>query len=150
MALTCRKNFALLKLVATENMVGAPWKPRKEGRRAPPLSVVRTEIHAFGDKLFSGQLWDVSRSGACISLGRNVFKELKDAKVLLRIRSNLCTKVVERESTVRWVDISYGATFVGLRFLNQLDKGTFLDEYLDFDGECRLRAAELDLILLSS
>jgi hypothetical protein len=131
-------------------MVGAAWKPRKEVRRAPPLSVVRTEIHASGDKLFSGQLWDVSRSGACISLGRNVFKEPKDAKVLLRICSNLCTKVIERDSTVRWVDISYGATFVGLRFLNQLDKGTFLDEYLDVEDECRLGTAELDLILLNS
>ena len=131
-------------------MIGAPWKPRKEVRRAPPLSVVRTEIHASEDKLFSGQLWDVSRSGACISLGRNVFKELKGAKVLLRIRSNLGAKAVERESTVRWVDISYGATFVGLYFLSQLDKGTFLDEYLDVEGECSLSTAQLDLLLLHS
>jgi len=62
--------------------------------------VVRTEIDASGDNLLSGQLWDVSRSGAFISPGRNVFNELKNAKVPLRIRSNLGAKVVERESTI--------------------------------------------------
>ena len=109
----------------------AGYKPRREHRQTPPLSVVRAEIDSPEDMLYCGQLWDVSRSGACISLGRNVFKELKDAKVLLRIRSNLGAKVVERESRVCWVDIACGATFVGLHFLNQLAKGTFLDQYLD-------------------
>jgi hypothetical protein len=37
----------------------------------------------------------------------------------------------------------------GLHFLDQLDRGTFLKESLDVEGECRLSTAELDLILLN-
>ena len=128
----------------------ADYKPRLEHRQTPPFSVVRAEIDGPEDTLYCGQLWDVSRSGACVSLGWNIFKELKNAKVLLRIRSSLGAKVVERESTVCWVDISYGATFVGLHFLSQLAKGTFLDQYLDVEDECCLSVAELNLILVGS
>jgi len=85
--------------------------------------------------MFSGQLWDVSRSGASISLGRNSFKLLKGAKVLLRLRSRHGPEMVEHESTVRWVDTNHGATFVGLHFLKELEKGTFLDTFLDAEGE---------------
>jgi len=114
---------------------GSGFKLRRENRLTPPLSVVRAEIHAPEDKMFSGQLWDVSRSGASISLGRNSFKLLKGAKVLLRLRSRHGPEMVEHESTVRWVDTNHGATFVGLHFLKELEKGTFLDTFLDAEGE---------------
>jgi hypothetical protein len=38
-------------------------------------------------------------------------------------------------STVRWVDTNHGATFVGLHFANAIKAGSFLDTFLDVDGE---------------
>jgi hypothetical protein len=85
--------------------------------------------------MVSGQLWDISRSGASISLGRNAFRVLKGTKVLLRLRSRHGPEMVEHESSVRWVDTNHGATFVGLHFLKELEQGSFLDAFLDAQGE---------------
>jgi uncharacterized tellurite resistance protein B-like protein len=160
---------ALGPLVST----GMLNKPRREKRVTPPLSVARAEIHTPEEKIFLGQLWDVSRTGASIFLGQNSFKGtskntvapwghrlrlmswpvpglamiaakpifrgalkmVKGDNVLLRIRSRLSPQIVERESTVLCIDIEHGATFVELDFLNQLEKGIFLDSFLDAEGE---------------
>ena len=111
------------------------YKPRRENRQTPPLSVVRAEIDGPEDTLYSGQLWDVSRSGASISLGRNSFKLLKGTEIQLRLRSRHGPEVVTMPSTVRWVDTNHGATFVGLHFSNALEPGTFLETFLEADCE---------------
>ena len=111
------------------------FKPRREERQTPPLSVVRAEIHMGEDQVFSGQLWDISRSGASISLGRNSFRVLKGAKVMLRLRSRHGPEEVMKESSVRWVDTNHGATFVGLHFFSELEKGSFLETFLEPQGE---------------
>ena len=96
------------------------YKPRRENRQTPPLSVVRVEIDGPDQTLYSGQLWDISRSGASISLGRKTFKVLKGTEVQLRLRSRHGPEVETMTSTVRWVDTNHGATFVGLHFANIL------------------------------
>jgi hypothetical protein len=111
------------------------YKSRRENRHTPPFSVVRAEIDGPEDSLYAGQLWDISRSGASISLGRNSFNVLKGTEIQLRLRSRHGPEAVTMLSTVRWVDTSHGATFVGLHFANSLEPGTFLDSFLDTDDE---------------
>lgn len=111
------------------------FKPRRENRQTPPLSVVRAEINGPADTLYSGQLWDISRSGASISLGRKNFNVLKGTKIQLRLRSRHGPEAVNIPSTVRWVDSNHGATFVGLHFANALEPGSFLDSFLDADDD---------------
>jgi len=111
------------------------YKPRRENRQTPPLSVVRAEIDGPEDTLYSGQLWDISRSGASISLGRKTFNVLKGTKIQLRLRSRHGPEVVTMSSTVRWVDTNHGATFVGLHFAKAIEPGSFLDTFLDADCE---------------
>ena len=111
------------------------YKPRREIRQTPPLSVVRAEIDVPEDTLYSGQLWDISRSGASISLGRKSFEVLKGTEIQLRLRSRHGPEAVTMPSTVRWVDTNHGATFVGLHFANTLEPGTFLETFLEADGE---------------
>ena len=113
----------------------AVYKPRGEDRQTPPLSVVRAEIDGPDGTLYSGQLWDISRSGASISLGRNGFKVLKGTEVALRLRYRHGPDVVSTPSTVRWVDTNHGATFVGLQFTQPIESGTFLDTFLDANAE---------------
>jgi hypothetical protein len=111
------------------------YKPRRETRQTPPLSVVRAEIDGPEDTLYSGQLWDISRSGASISLGRKSFKVLKGTEIQLRLRSRHGPEAVTMPSTVRWVDTNHGATFVGLHFAKAIEPGSFLDTFLDTDCE---------------
>ena len=112
----------------------ASYKPRREHRHTPPLSVVRAEIDGPEDTLYCGQLWDISRSGASISLGRKSFNLPKGTKIQLRLRSCHGPDAVTVPSNVRWVDTNHGSTFVGLHFANALEPGTFLDSFLDQDG----------------
>jgi hypothetical protein len=109
--------------------------PRAETRRTPPLSVVRAEIDGPDGTLYSGQLWDISHSGASISFGRNTFEVPKETEVQLRLRSRHGPELVTMTSTVRWMDVNYGATFVGLQFANPVKPGTFLDTFLDANAE---------------
>jgi len=113
----------------------ASYKPRRESRQTPPLSVVRAEINGPEDTLYSGQLWDISRSGASISLGRKAFNVLKGTEIQLRLRSRHGPEAVTMTSTVRWVDTNHGATFVGLHFAKAIEPGSFLDTFLDADCE---------------
>ena len=113
----------------------ASYKPRRENRQTPPLSVVRAEIDGPEDTLYSGQLWYISRSGASISLGRETFNVLKGTEIQLRLRSRHGPEAVTMASTVRWVDTNHGATFVGLHFAKAIEPGSFLDTFLDADCE---------------
>jgi len=112
----------------------ASYKPRREHRQTPPLSVVQAEIEAPEDTLYCGHLWDISRSGASISLGRKSFNVPKGTKIQLRLRSRHGPDAVSMSSNVRWVDTNHGSTFVGLYFANVLEPGTFLDSFLNPDG----------------
>ena len=111
------------------------YKPRRERRHTPPLSVVRAEITVPEDTLYTGQLWDISRSGASISLGRINFNVLKGTEIQLRLRSRHGPEAVSMPSTVRWVDTIHGSTFVGLHFDNAIEPGSFLDPFLDADDK---------------
>ncbi len=113
----------------------AGYKSRRENRHAPPLSVVRAEINGPEDTIYAGQLWDISRSGASISLGRKSFNMLKGTEIQLRLRSRHGPEAVTMPSNVRWVDTTHGSTFVGLHFANALEPGTFLDSFLEADDE---------------
>lgn len=108
---------------------------RAEKRQTPPLSVVRAEIDGADGTVYSGQLWDISRSGASISLGRNSFRMLKGTEIELRLRSRSSAGVVTIPSTIRWVDINHGATFLGVHFAHPLPSGTYLDAFLDIEGQ---------------
>ena len=113
----------------------ASYKPRREHRQTPPLSLVRAEIDGPEDTPYCGQLWDISRSGASISLGRKSFNLPKETKIQLRLHSRHGSEAVSVPSNVRWVDTNHGSTFVGLHFANALEPGTFLDSFLHPDGE---------------
>ena len=113
----------------------ASYKPRRENRQTPSLSVVGAEIDGPEDTIYAGQVWDISRSGASISLGRKTFNLLKGTEIQLRLRSRHGTQAMTMRSTVRWVDTNHGATFVGLHFANAIKAGSFLDTFLDVDGE---------------
>jgi len=111
------------------------YKPRSETRRTPPLSMVRAEIDGPDGTLYSGQLWDISRSGAAISFGRKTFEVPKESEVQLRLRSRHGPEIVAMLSSVRWMNVDYGATFVGLRFSSAIQSGTFLDAFLQANAE---------------
>jgi c-di-GMP-binding flagellar brake protein YcgR len=93
--------------------------------------MVRAEINGVDGTLYSGQLWDISRSGASISLGRNSFHEVQGSEVRLMLRSRQGSGAINMASTVRWVDDNSGATFVGMQFPSALKPGTFLDTFLN-------------------
>ena len=112
-----------------------PKNRRAEKRQTPPLSVVRAEIDGADGTVYSGQLWDISRSGASISLGRNSFRMLKGTEIELRLRSRNSADVVTIPATVRWVDINHGATFLGVQFAHPLPSGTYLDAFVDLEGQ---------------
>jgi len=87
------------------------------------------------DTLYSGQLGDISRSGASISLGRQTFNGLKGTEIQLRLRSRHGPEAVTMSSIVRWVDTNHGATLVGLHFAKVIELGSLLDTFLDADCE---------------
>ena len=96
---------------------------------------MRAEIDGGDDTLYAGQLWDISRSGASVSLGRNSFHELKGSEVRLMLRARQGAGAITMASTVRWVDVNSGATFVGMQFPIALEPGTFLDMFLNANAE---------------
>jgi len=97
--------------------------------------MVRAEINGVDGTLYAGQLWDISRSGASVSLGRNSFHEIQGSEVQLKLRSRQSAGAITMASTVRWVDVTSGATFVGMQFPNALEPGTFLDAFLNANAE---------------
>lgn len=107
-------------------------KPRRENRQTPPLSLVRAELEPERSKVFVGQLWDISLSGAALSLGRVVFPHLPESGVILRLLSRHGPDVLELPATIRWIDVNHGVTFTGLLFGEKIKAGTFLDSFLDF------------------
>ena len=62
------------------------------------------------DTLYTGQLWDISRSGASISLGRINFNVLKGTEIQLRLRSRHGPEAVTMPSNVRWAASSMRMT----------------------------------------
>jgi hypothetical protein len=121
------------KPASTDPANSAIYQPRGEVRQTPPLSIMQAEIDGPDNTIYSGQLWDISRSGASICLGRKIFNVLNGTEIQLRLRSRQSPEVVTMPSNVRWVDSNQGATFVGLHFANTLAPGTFLDAFLDAD-----------------
>ena len=97
--------------------------------------MMRAEINGVDGTLYSGQLWDISRSGASISLGRNSFHEVQGSEVRLMLRARQGAGAITMASTVRWVDVNSGATFVGMQFPSALEPGTFLDTFLNANAE---------------
>lgn len=105
---------------------------RKDKRITPPLSLVRAEIELENAHVFVGQLWDISLSGASLSLGRVQFSDPHNRRVLLRLRSRHGSEMLELPANIRWIDVNHGVTFTGLSLLQRLQPGTFLDTFLDF------------------
>lgn len=108
---------------------------RKDKRITPPLSLVRAEIELENSRLFVGQLWDISLSGASLSLGRVQFSDPHDRRVLLRLRSRHSPDMLELPATIRWIDVNHGVTFTGLSLQHRLQPGTFLDTFLEFSED---------------
>lgn len=110
-------------------------QPRRETRLTPPLSLLRAEVEPNDGHLFIGQLWDISLSGASVSMGRVVFPHPPNTEVILRLRSRHSTDVLPLKAIVRWVDINHGVTFVGLALADKIIPGSFLDAFLDFSQD---------------
>ena len=108
---------------------------RKDKRITPPLSLVRAEVELENSRIFVGQLWDISLSGASLSLGRVQFSDPHDPRVLLRLRSRHGPDMLELPANIRWIDVNHGVTFTGLSLLQRLQPGTFLDTFLDFSED---------------
>lgn len=108
---------------------------RRDVRITPPLSLVRAEIELANSSLFVGQLWDISLSGASLSLGRVKFSDPHDRNVLLRLRSRHAPDLLELPASIRWVEVNHGVTFTGLSLQQRLQPGTFLDTFLEFSED---------------
>jgi len=111
--------------------------PRRENRLTPPLSLVRAEVQPVeaGSRTFVGQLWDISLSGASISLGRIVFPHPAESPIILHLRSRHSPEHIALPAIIRWVDINHGVTFTGVSLREKIQQGTFLDAFLDFSQD---------------
>jgi len=106
--------------------------PRSEARRTPPLSLVGARLEVGPDQVVTGQLWDISRSGAAVCFkGTAALTQGQEARLLLRPRHG--DEEVTIPAKVRWVDGRQGPTFVGLHFGDgrRLAQGSFLDTFLN-------------------
>jgi hypothetical protein len=105
--------------------------PRGEARLTPPLSLVAARLEFGSDQVVSGQLWDISRSGAAVCFqGKVAFAKGQEARLLLRPRHGDVEVTIPVK--VRWVDDRQGPTFVGLHFREgRLAQGSFLDTFLN-------------------
>ncbi|MFM9087816.1 MAG: PilZ domain-containing protein [Cyanobium sp.] len=105
--------------------------PRSEARRTPPLSLVGARLEVGLDQVVTGQLWDISRSGAAVCFkGTAALTQGQEARLLLRPRHG--DEEVTIPAKVRWVDGRQGPTFVGLHFGDgRLAQGSFLDTFLN-------------------
>jgi hypothetical protein len=93
--------------------------------------VVRARLACGPEQVSTGQLWDISRSGAAVCFrGTAAFALGQEAMLQLRPRHG--EEAVTVPARVRWVDGRHGPTFVGLEFgAGPLAYGSFLDTFLN-------------------
>ncbi len=107
-------------------------RPRREQRFSAPFFqiLINVDIH-YPNTSYSGHLWDVSRSGACI----RSFQQLPiGTPSQIRIHDPSETDIIETGGELIWTNHLRGAHYSGLRFDDEFDiRKTFLRLLLKAD-----------------
>jgi hypothetical protein len=99
--------------------------PRREPRFSAPFFQILINVDIFfSDTCYSGHLWDVSRSGACI----RSFQQLPiGTPSQIRIHDPSNTDIIEIQGELIWANQLRGAHYSGLKFNDEFDiSKTFL------------------------
>ncbi len=89
-------------------------RPRGEPRHTVPIFsiTIRSEFSLGADR-FVGQLWDISRSGACL---RSFGPTPCGGRALVRLHDHAGDGVIEKMATLLWSDAVLQIHYLGLRF----------------------------------
>ena len=106
---------------------------RKEPRYSVPVHGIVISVEVFvGNQRYVGQLWDVSRSGACLRL----FMAVPTAvEARIRIHEPSERMVIETNAHLIWINHVMGAYYLGMSFDQPIDlASTFLSPLLQNFG----------------
>jgi hypothetical protein len=130
------KLFASRPVASTKESAGdsKQWIPRQSKRQNPPYGATNLDVHLLtssGEEI-AVAVWNLSESGACVKSSTNLRAHL-NARVTLRAHNETCTKTIEVEAVVRWVDsVAPNLYFVGLKFNcdPSVIRGSFLSAHI--------------------
>lgn len=105
-------------------------RQRREPRYAVPTYSVQIQVEVFvGDQRYTGLLWDISRSGACV---RSFTPIPFNCHARVRFHKHASQETIECESELIWSDAVMRAYFTGLHFDEPITSTqTFLSQLLE-------------------